>query len=236
MRVRTQVHLQRGWRLTVPVQGEEEKKHRKQENIIFCTLIRWLPGKNEKSLCINTSQGEGNNFYSLGVAGGIALTCARTHTHAQSEGEWPLYPSNGLHNCNDVLQLSAAYHHEPHFIAGATSKKIKCSLIPFDTPLHCALTQHTHTHTLHHHFFHRQADVVFLRPPKRSGPRLYFASIFLFFFHSLPRTPAHTNRRASALFASARHVAHPASFPQLQRRRGTYSTVLQADAALSQAP
>lgn len=45
-----------------------------------------------------------------------------------------------------MLQLSAAYHHEPHFIAGATSKKIKCSLIPFDTPLYSTLNN-THTHT-----------------------------------------------------------------------------------------
>lgn len=51
------------------------------------------------------------------------------HKHTLCVGECPQYPSNGLHNCSDVLQLIPAYHHEPHFIAGHTSKKIKCSLI-----------------------------------------------------------------------------------------------------------
>lgn len=51
------------------------------------------------------------------------------HKHTLCVGECPQYPSNGLHNCSDVLQLIRAYHHEPHFIARPTSKKIKCSLI-----------------------------------------------------------------------------------------------------------
>ena len=57
-----------------------------------------------------------------------------THTRPHCVGECPLYPSNGLHNWNDVLELFPAYHHEPHFIARATSKKIKCSLIRLIPP------------------------------------------------------------------------------------------------------
>lgn len=64
-----------------------------------------------------------------------------SHKHTLCVGECPQYPSNGLHNCSDVLQLIPTYHHEPHFIARPTSKKIKCSpirLIPHPKQI-CAL-------------------------------------------------------------------------------------------------
>lgn len=60
----------------------------------------------------------------------VHSTCLlESHKHTLCVGECPQYPSNGLHNCSDVLQLIPAYHHEPHFIARPTSKKIKHSPI-----------------------------------------------------------------------------------------------------------